>query len=56
MEIKESGNHITELLSVADLIQLGGVVGVEYTGGPSINFGIGRVDATEDQLPAENVL
>lgn len=36
--IKEDGNHITAMLSVADLIQLGGYCAVEYCGGPVINF------------------
>jgi hypothetical protein len=36
-DISENGNHITEKLSIADLIQIGGAAAVEYTGGPFIN-------------------
>lgn len=44
------------MLSIADLIQIGGITAVEYCGGPAINIGIGRIDATEDQIPPENIL
>jgi catalase (peroxidase I) len=37
-EVKEEGNHITEMLSYSDLIQLGGYTAVEYCGGPSMIF------------------
>ena len=43
--IQENGNHITAELSLADLIQLGGIAAVEYCGGPKILFKMGRVDA-----------
>lgn len=33
------GNHITAELSLADLIQIGGIAAVEYTGGPTIEIG-----------------
>ncbi len=36
--MKSEGNHITELLSLSDLIQLGGASAVEYCGGPSISI------------------
>jgi len=36
--LKNDGNHITELLSMSDMIQLGGICAVEYCGGPKINF------------------
>lgn len=29
-----NGNHITEMLTISDLIQLGGYAAVEYCGGP----------------------
>lgn len=46
--VKENGNHITALLSISDLIQLGGYTAVEYCGGPSMVFRMGRKDiATE---------
>ena len=38
MTIQSGGNHITNMLSVADLIQLGGYCAVEYCGGPAIPF------------------
>lgn len=41
-EIKNEGNHITQLLSYADLVQLGGLAAVEYCGGPSIELRMGR--------------
>lgn len=43
-EIKTSGNHLTDVLSHADLIQLGGYAAVEYCGGPSMIFSMGRED------------
>lgn len=56
-DIKESGNHITEMLSYADLIQLGGYCAVEYCGGPTMFFRMGRKDAqTESDIAPENRL
>jgi L-ascorbate peroxidase len=49
-EIKTDGNHITAMLSYADLIQLGGYAAVEYTGGPSMIFRMGRQDAEEHEV------
>ena len=46
--IKHEGNHITAMLSYADLIQLGGYAAVEYCGGPSMIFKMGRVDTEEE--------
>ena len=43
-KIKTNGNHITHMLSVSDLIQLGGYAAVEYCGGPSMVFRMGRED------------
>lgn len=43
-DIKTNGNHITAMLSHADLIQLGGYTAVEYCGGPSMIFRMGRED------------
>ena len=36
------------MLSYADLIHLGGYAAIEYTGGPILNFRMGRPDATEE--------
>ena len=47
-EIKRQGNHITALLSHADLIQLGGYAAVEYCGGPSMIFRMGREDTISE--------
>ena len=47
-EIKKSGNHVTAMLSQADLIQLGGYAAVEYCGGPSMIFQMGRTDVTSE--------
>jgi len=47
-DIKHEGNHITAILSYADLIQLGGYAAVEYCGGPSMFFRMGRVDAESE--------
>ena len=47
-DIRTSGNHITGMLSYADLIQLGGYCAVEYCGGPVMEFKMGRVDAESD--------
>jgi L-ascorbate peroxidase len=41
-QVKNNGNHITAMLSYADLIQLGGYTAVEYCGGPSMLFKMGR--------------
>jgi catalase (peroxidase I) len=35
------------MLSYADLIQLGGYAAVEYCGGPTMLFKMGRLDAEE---------
>lgn len=43
-DVKEEGNHISTLLSYSDLIQLGGYTAVEYCGGPSMIFRMGRQD------------
>lgn len=55
-EIKEDGNHITAILSYADLFQLGGYAAVEYCGGPSMIFKIGRKDLQEHEIPSEGLL
>ncbi len=39
------------MLSYSDLIQLGGYAAVEYAGGPSMVFRMGRVDAEESEVP-----
>lgn len=49
-ELKEDGNHITAILSYSDLIQLGGYAAVEYTGGPSMVFRMGREDSEEKDI------
>ena len=43
-EIHQNGNHITTMLSQADLLQMGGYAAVEYCGGPSMVFKMGRED------------
>lgn len=47
-KLKIYGNHITEMLSVADLIQLGGYAAVEYCGGPQMVFRMGREIVTSE--------
>ena len=56
-EIKEEGNHITHMMSHADLIQLGGYTAVEYTGGPVMLFRMGRndVDPNKEHTPEERL-
>ena len=54
-DVKENGNHITELLSISDLIQLGGYTAVEYCGGPSMIFRMGRKDI-ETEAEASNAV
>lgn len=51
-EIKENGNHVTELLSISDLIQLGGASAVEYCGGPYIELKVGREDIEDEHYVA----
>jgi len=36
--LQKEGNHITEILSMSDLIQIGGASSVEYCGGPFIQI------------------
>ena len=52
-EIKTDGNHITEKLSISDLIQLGGAAAVEYCGGPYIEIKVGREDIEDEHHAAE---
>ncbi len=40
--IHKEGNHITKMIDIADLIQLGGAAAIEYCGGPKINLKVGR--------------
>jgi catalase (peroxidase I) len=53
-EIKEEGNHITERLSISDLIQIGGASAVEYCGGPYIELKVGRIDIDNDHSAADH--
>lgn len=56
-DLKENGNHITEMLSLADLTQLAGASAIEYAGGPYIELRIGRVDEHEDNhIPEDTQL
>lgn len=55
-EIKHDGNHITAKLSYADLIQLSGYAAVEYCGGPTMIFRIGREDGHEEEAVDEHRL
>ena len=43
-DLKETGNHITAMLSYSDLLQLAGYTAVEYCGGPTMIFRMGRKD------------
>lgn len=36
-DIIEAGNHITNMLTKADLIQIGGAAAIKYCGGPDID-------------------
>jgi hypothetical protein len=47
-EISEIGNHVTHMLSFADLIQLGGFAAVEYCGGPTMELRMGRNDVESE--------
>lgn len=47
-EIHAAGNHITKMLSRSDLLQLGGYAAVEYCGGPSMIFRMGREDVVDE--------
>ena len=49
LKFREHGNHITEMLSYADLIQLGGYAAVEYCGGPQMVFRMGRESVFGDE-------
>ncbi len=52
-DVKENGNHITEMLSYSDLIQLAGYTAVEYCGGPSMIFRMGREDVDTEGEASE---
>lgn len=54
-DIKENGNHITAMLSYSDLLQLGGYTAVEYCGGPSMIFRMGRRDAESEGSASDAV-
>jgi catalase (peroxidase I) len=45
-EIHNEGNHITSMLSVSDLIQIGGAAAIEYSGGPKISVKTGRPEVS----------
>lgn len=47
-EISEIGNHVTQILTFSDLIQLGGYAAVEYCGGPQMEFRMGRPDVESE--------
>lgn len=49
LKFREHGNHITEMLTYADLIQLGGYAAVEYCGGPQMVFRMGRESVFGDE-------
>jgi catalase (peroxidase I) len=53
-EIKSEGNHVTELLSISDLIQIGGASAVEYCGGPFIDLKVGRQDLEDEHFLSES--
>lgn len=36
-DVKEHGNHVTFMLSISDIIQLGGASAIQYCGGPFID-------------------
>lgn len=47
-EVYKHGNHITQMLSRSDLLQLAGYAAVEYCGGPSMIFRMGREDMVNE--------
>lgn len=53
-DIKHEGNHITEMLTVSDLIQMGGYAAIEYCEGPSMLFRMGRFTELDKEV-AQNV-
>jgi len=55
-EVKTEGNHITALLSTNDLIQLGGYTAVEYCGGPSMVFRMGRQDCANEEEAGKQIV
>lgn len=48
-EIFENGNHITRMLTPADIIQIGGYAAVEYCGGPQMIFTMGRQEVSGEK-------
>ena len=55
-ETQEHGNHVTNLLSQADVLQLAGYTAVEYCGGPAMNFRMGRKDIEQEGESKDLVL
>ena len=53
---KKEGNHITAMLSFADLIQLGAYAALEYCEGPEVEFKMGREDVDELETEDEGIL
>jgi catalase (peroxidase I) len=53
-ETQTEGNHVTELLSVSDLIQIAGASAIEYCGGPFIELKVGRKDIEEEHRVPEH--
>ena len=49
VDITQTGNHILRMLSVPDILQIGGYAAVEYCGGPQMIFQMGR-DHVEAEL------
>lgn len=43
------------MLSMSDLLQLGGYTAVEYCGGPSMLFRMGRKDATAEPSSSDSL-
>ena len=48
VDITQTGNHITRMLTVPDILQIGGYAAVEYCGGPQMIFQMGREHVEEE--------
>eukprot|EP00340_Litonotus_pictus_P003585 CAMPEP_0170514024 /NCGR_PEP_ID=MMETSP0209-20121228/584_1 /TAXON_ID=665100 ORGANISM="Litonotus pictus, Strain P1" /NCGR_SAMPLE_ID=MMETSP0209 /ASSEMBLY_ACC=CAM_ASM_000301 /LENGTH=234 /DNA_ID=CAMNT_0010797923 /DNA_START=62 /DNA_END=766 /DNA_ORIENTATION=- len=44
LDVHSFGNHVTAMLSVADILQIGGASAVQFAGGPYIDVKVGRMD------------
>ena len=53
-DITQTGNHILRMLTVPDILQIGGYAAVEYCGGPQMIFQMGRENIEDEKNVVEH--